>query len=151
MSAFQAECGSSILPTRTMKPKISIITLGVADLATSQKFYEEGLGLKLRPESKKGEIAFYDMNGTWLSLYPKDKLAEDVTVSAEGSGFSGVTIAHNEPSKEGVDEVIEEARKAGAKIIKEPQEVFWGGYSGYFEDPDGHLWEVAYNPFSDLT
>ena len=134
-----------------MKPKISIITLGVADLATSQKFYEEGLGLELRPESKEGEIAFYDMNGTWLSLYPKDKLAEDVIVSAEGSGFSGVTIAHNEPNKEGVDKVIEEARKAGAKIIKEPQEVFWGGYSGYFEDPDGHLWEIAYNPFSDLT
>ena len=133
-----------------MKNKISIITLGVEDLARAKKFYEEGLGLVPRPESQ-AEITFYDMNGTWLSLYPKAKLAEDVTVSAAGQGFSGVTMAHNEPDKEGVNKVIEEARAAGAKIIKEPQEVFWGGYSGYFEDPDGHLWEIAYNPFSDLT
>ena len=91
------------------------------------------------------------MNGTWLSLYPREKLAEDVGIVATGEGFSGVTIAHNEPSKEGVDAVIEQARQAGAKIVKEPQEVFWGGYSGYFEDMDGHLWEVAYNPFTDLT
>ena len=133
-----------------MKPKISIITLGVEDLVRAKKFYEQGMGLTPRPESQE-EITFYDMNGTWLSLYPKAKLAEDVTVSGEGRGFSGVTIAHNEPSKEGVDKVIEEARKAGAKIVKEPQEVFWGGYSGYFEDPDGHLWEVACNPFMDLT
>ena len=77
--------------------------------------------------------------------------AEDVTVGAEGGGFSGVTIAHNEPSKEEVDSVIEMARKAGAEVIKEPEEVFWGGYSGYFKDPDGHLWEVAFNPFQDLT
>ena len=133
-----------------MKPKISIVTLGVSDLARAKKFYEEGMGLEPRPESQD-EITFYDMSGAWLSLYPKDKLAEDVTVSAEGSGFSGVTIAHNEPDKEGVDRVIEMARKAGATVIKEPQDVFWGGYSGYFEDPDGHLWEIAFNPFSDLT
>lgn len=133
-----------------MKPKISIITLGVADLAAAKNFYEHGMGLVPRPESQE-EITFYDMNGAWLSLYPKDKLAEDVTVAAEGSGFSGVTIAHNEPNKEGVDAVIEMARKAGATIVKEPTEVFWGGYSGYFQDLDGHLWEVAYNPFSDLT
>lgn len=133
-----------------MKAKISIITLGVADLEVSRKFYEEGLGLTPREESQD-EIVFYDMGGVWLSLYPKDKLAEDVNVSSEGNGFSGVTIAHNEPSKEGVDAVIAEAVAAGAKIIKKPQEVFWGGYSGYFKDLDGHLWEVAYNPFTDLS
>ena len=133
-----------------MKSKISIITLGVADLVRAKKFYEEGMGLVPRPESRE-EITFYDMGGAWLSLYPAKKLADDVTVTSVSVGFSGVTIAHNEPSIEGVDKVIEEARAAGAKIIKEPVEVFWGGYSGYFEDPDGHLWEVAYNPFQDLT
>ena len=133
-----------------MKPKLAIITLGVTDMATAKKFYEQGMGLIPEKESSD-TITFYDMNGVWLSLYPKDKLAEDVTVSAEGSGFSGVAIAHNEPSKEEVHKVIEEARSAGARVIKEPQDVFWGGYSGYFEDPDGHLWEIAYNPFTDLT
>ena len=132
-----------------MKPKLAIITLGVTDMATAKKFYEQGMGLIPEKESCD-TITFYDMNGVLLSLYPKDKLAEDVTVSAEGSGFPGVTIAHNEPSKEEVRKVIEEARNAGARVIKEPQDVFWGGYSGYFEDPDGHLWEIAYNPFVNL-
>ena len=133
-----------------MKPKISIITLAVADLARAKAFYGKGMGLTPH-EASQEEITFYDMNGTWLSLYPREKLAEDVGIAAIGEGFSGVTIAHNEPSKEGVDAVIEQARQAGAKIVKEPQEVFWGGYSGYFKDLDGHLWEVAYNPFTDLT
>lgn len=133
-----------------MRPKLAIITLGVADMTTAKKFYEQGMGLIPEKESSD-TITFYDMNGVFLSLYPKDKLAEDVTVSAEGRGFSGITIAHNEPSKEEVHKVIEEARRAGARIIKEPQDAFWGGYSGYFEDPDGHLWEIAYNPFLDLT
>ncbi len=134
----------------TMKAKISIVTLGVTDLVKAKKFYEGGLGL-VPHEASQDEITFYDMDGAWLSLYPKAKLAEDVTMSVEGSGFSGVTIAHNEPSREGVNAVIEEARKAGAEIVKEPVEVFWGGYSGYFTDPDGYLWEVAHNPFLDLT
>ncbi len=133
-----------------MKPKLAIITLGVTDMAVAKKFYEQGMGLVPEKESCDS-ITFYDMNGVWLSLYPKDKLAEDVTISTEGNGFSGVTIAHNEPSKEEVRKVIEQARSAGGRIIKEPQNVFWGGYSGYFEDPDGHLWEIAYNPFVDLT
>ena len=133
-----------------MKPKISIITLGVGDLARARRFYEEGLGLVPMSHSSES-IAFYDMNGVVFSLYPKDALAEDVTISQQGSGFSGVTIAHNEPSKEKVDEMIEEARAAGATIVKEPCDVFWGGYSGYFQDLDGHLWEVAYNPSMDLT
>jgi len=133
-----------------MKPKISIITLGVQDLARAKTFYEAGMGLVPRPESQD-TITFYDMNGAWLALYPNDALAEDVGVSADGNGFSGVTIAHNEPDREGVNRVIEMARAAGAEIVKEPTEVFWGGYSGYFKDLDGHLWEVAHNPFTDLT
>ncbi len=133
-----------------MKPKLAIITLGVADMIVAKKFYEQGMGLVPEKESCDS-ITFYDMNGVWLSLYPKDKLAEDANISTEGNGFSGVTIAHNEPSKKEVRKVIEQARSAGGRIIKEPQDTFWGGYSGYFEDPAGHLWEIAYNPFVDLT
>ncbi len=134
-----------------MKPKLAIITLGVTDIMVAKKFYEQGMGLAPEKESCDS-ITFYNMNGVWLSLYPKDNLAEDATISTEGNGFSGVTIAHNEPSKEEVRKVIEQARSAaGGRIIKEPQDTFWGGYSGYFEDPDGHLWEIAYNPFVDLT
>jgi len=91
------------------------------------------------------------MDGTWLSLFPKNKLAEDATVPPEGTGFTGITLAHNVKSKEGVKKVFNLAISAGAKPIKKPQDVFWGGYSGYFSDPDGYLWEVAYNPFTDLT
>lgn len=133
-----------------MKNKISIITLAVQDLDRAKMFYEQGMGLEPHPESKD-EIAFYDMHGTWLSLYPRDRLADDIGITADSTGFSGVTIAHNEPNEEGVRQVIEAARKAGGMIIKEPEKVFWGGYSGYFADPDGNIWEVAYNPFMDLT
>lgn len=86
-----------------------------------------------------------------MGLYPRDALAEDATVSAEGSGFSGVAVAHNAPSKAAVDSVFAEAVAAGATAVKQPQDVFWGGYSGYFADPEGNLWEVAFNPFTDLT
>ena len=133
-----------------MKPKLSIVTLGVADLGKAKAFYESGLGL-VPHEASQDTITFYEMGGMLLSLYPREALAEDVGIEASGTGFSGVTLAHNEPSEEGVRAVIEKARVAGAEIVKEPVAVFWGGYSGYFKDPDGHLWEVAYNPFSDLT
>ena len=96
-------------------------------------------------------LSFFKMDGSWLALYPKDKLAEDASVAPGGNGFTGITLAHNVDTKEKVDSVIEVAVKAGAKLVKKPQEVFWGGYSGYFADPDGYLWEVAYNPFTDLT
>ncbi|HKU49163.1 MAG TPA: VOC family protein, partial [Nitrososphaera sp.] len=85
-----------------------------------------------------------------LSIYPRDKLAEDATVKSEGSGFEGITLSHNVASEKEVDETLESVRKLGAKIIKKAHKVFWGGYSGYFADPDGHLWEVAYNPFWKL-
>lgn len=90
------------------------------------------------------------MKGTQLALYPRAALAEDATVPAEGSGFSGITLAHNARSKEAVDALLQVAVDAGARLVKPAQEVFWGGYSGYFADPDGHLWEVAWNPYFEI-
>ncbi len=128
-----------------MKPRISMITLGVRDLASAIKFYEEGLGFPLMESSP--EVAFFTLNGTWLGLYGREALAEDATVSPEGGGFESFTLAHNVSSEKEVDEVVSLAVAAGATLVKMPQKVFWGGYSGYFKDLDGHLWEVAYNPF----
>ena len=122
-----------------------MITLGVRDLAASIRFYEEGLGLP-RMESPP-EVAFFTLNGTWLGLYGHEALAEDAGVPAEGSGFAGIALAHNLASEVEVDELLEQAVAAGAKLVKPGQKVFWGGYSGYFADPDGYLWEVAHNPF----
>lgn len=127
-----------------MKPRISMITLGVSDLVESIRFYEEGLGFP-RMESPP-EVAFFTLNGTWLGLYGRDALAEDAQVSPEGSGFKSFALAHNVASESEVNEVMALAEKAGATIVKQPQKVFWGGYNGYFRDPDGHLWEIAHNP-----
>ncbi|MDK8464759.1 VOC family protein [Marinobacter sp. SS13-12] len=127
-----------------MKPRISMITLGVSDLEVSVRFYEQGLGLP-RMDSPP-EVAFFTLNGSWLGLYGRESLAKDVGIPAEGSGFAGFTIAHNVDSEAAVDELMEQAVLAGAKVVKPAQKVFWGGYSGYFADPDGYLWEVAHNP-----
>jgi len=134
-----------------MKPKISLITFGVRDLPRMLAFYRDGLGFPLHNYTPGDDMVMFRLEGTWLGLFPRDALAEDATVSTEGSGFSGVTLAHNEPSKEGVDRAFAEALAAGASPVKQPQDVFWGGYSGYFADPEGNLWEVAFNPFTDLT
>ena len=128
-----------------MEPRISIITLGVTDLTRSVAFYRDGLGLPLIDEDTES-IAFFKCRGTWLALYPRDALAEDAGVSTEGSGFSGVTLAHNVPTREGVDALLETAVAAGADLVKPAQDTFWGGYSGYFADPEGYLWEIAWNP-----
>ena len=128
-----------------MEPRLTLVTLGVANLERARKFYVDGLGLPMRPESQES-VVFIGLQGMWLSLYSREALAEDAKVSAEGSGFRGITLAHNVRSKAEVDALLIQAESAGAKIIKPAQEVFWGGYSGYFSDPDGHLWEVAYNP-----
>lgn len=128
-----------------MKSYISMITLAVRDLPAAVAFYEHGLGFP-RMESPP-EVAFFTLDGTWLALYGREALAEDATVSADGNGFEGFALAHNVASEREVDEVIAQAVAAGATLVKSPQKVFWGGYSGYFKDPDGHLWEVAYNPF----
>lgn len=133
-----------------MKAKISIITLGVKDIEKSLNFYRNGLGLRTYKYKEGDEMIMFKMEGTFLGLYPIEKMKEEFDGKL-GMPPTTVSIAHNEPSKEMVDKTIEEARAAGAKILKEPQDVFWGGYSGYFADPDGHAWEVAYNPYTDLT
>ena len=137
-----------------MNPRISLITLGVGDLPTSSAFYER-LGFAVRQESTE-DIAFMDTSsGLVLALFPREKLAEDAHANANpdsmGSRFPGFTLAHNVGSPEEVDVVLAEAVAAGATLQKPGQKVFWGGYSGYFADPDGFLWEVAHNPFMDLT
>ena len=129
-----------------MEPRISIITLGVTDLPRSVQFYRDGLGLTLYDENTES-IAFFQNKGTWLALYPREALAADVGIPTEGSGFSGVTLAHNLRTREEVDELLEVAVAAGATLVKSAQDTFWGGYSGYFSDPEGYLWEIAWNPF----
>lgn len=128
-----------------MKPRISMITLGVSDLNRAIRFYEQGLGFPRL--SSPPEVAFFTLNGSWLGLYGKEALATDAHVSPQGEGFAGFALAHNVSSEAEVDEVVNQAIAAGATLVKKPQQVFWGGYSGYFKDPDGHLWEVAHNPF----
>jgi catechol 2,3-dioxygenase-like lactoylglutathione lyase family enzyme len=134
-----------------MKPKLSLITLGVADLDRSLRFYRDGLGLPTENYDPEAGVVFFRLEGMLLAIWPRAELAGDAGLSPAGSGFSGIALAHNEPSREGVDAVFAEALAAGATVVKQPVDTFWGGYAGYFADPDGHLWEVAWNPFTDLT
>jgi hypothetical protein len=127
-----------------MEQRVSLITLGVADLIRSREFYER-LGWR-RSMAKAEGIVFFQLGGMAFALYPRDKLAEDANVPSEGRGFSGMTLAYNTRTREEVDSVLAQAAGAGAKIVKPAEGVFWGGYSGYFSDPDGFLWEVAWNP-----
>lgn len=127
-----------------MKPRISMITLGVRDLAVAVDFYARGLGFP-RMDSPP-EVAFFTLDGTWLGLYHREALAGDAGVPSHGNGFSGFALAHNVDSEAEVDRVMGQAADAGATLVKKPVKVAWGGYSGYFADPDGHLWEVAHNP-----
>ncbi len=131
-----------------MQPRVSFVTLGVDDVGRSRRFYE-ALGFKASPASQDA-VTFFDAGGVVLSLFGRAALADDVGVHASEPGFSGISLAHNVNSESEVDEVLREAVAAGAKLLKPGQKVFWGGYSGYFADPDGHLWEVAYNPFMPL-
>ncbi len=127
-----------------MEPRISIITLGVEDLERSVRFYRDGLGLPRR--DGPSDIAFFTTAGTWLALFSRESLAKDAEVTPNGSGFRGFTLAHNVRTKEEVDALLERATAAGARLVKPAQTASWGGYSGYFSDPDGFLWEVAWNP-----
>ena len=133
-----------------MEQRLSLVTLGVADLARAQAFYEQGLGW-VRADVPGEGIAFYQVGSLALALYPWDALAEDAQQPPARGGFSGITLAHNCRSTAEVDAVLARAVAAGAKLVKPAQTVFWGGYSGYFADPDGHLWEVAFNPFFPLA
>lgn len=127
-----------------MEQRISLVTLGVGDLSRSVAFYE-ALGWQRSVKQAEG-VAFFQMGGMAFGLYPLDSLAADAGVSAERSGFPGFALAHNTRTREGVDAVLAEAVAKGGKIVKPAEEAFWGGYSGYFADPDGFLWEVAWNP-----
>ena len=127
-----------------MKPRISMITLGVNDLKRSVQFYELGLGFP-RMDSPP-EVAFFTLNGTWLGLYGRDALAEDALVDHASGGFAGITLAHNVGSQHEVDQIVDHAVSVGALVTKQAQKTDWGGYAGYFSDPDGYLWEVAHNP-----
>jgi catechol 2,3-dioxygenase-like lactoylglutathione lyase family enzyme len=127
-----------------MEPRVSLITLGVADLGRATQFYEQCLGL---PRLKTPpSITFFELGKTWLALWPRESLAADAGLSSQGSGFQGFSLAHNVRSPAEVDALLAHVAKFGAKVVKPPHHTDWGGYSGYFTDPDGFLWEVAHNP-----
>ena len=132
----------------SVQPRLSIVTLGVEDVARSRAFYE-ALGFIASPAGT-ADVAFFSAGGVVLGLYGRAALAEDAQVRDTAPGFSGVSLAHNVRSEAEVDAVLAKAVVCGARLQKPGQKVFWGGYSGYFADPDGHLWEVAYNPFFPL-
>ena len=125
-----------------MEQRVSLVTLGVSDLARARAFYE-ALGWRVGADPQ--DVVFFQAGGMILALWSRVRLAEDSAVD-DGGGWGGVTLAHNVGSPAEVDSVIEEARRAGARIAREPAATFWGGYSGIFVDPDGHPWEVAHNP-----
>jgi catechol 2,3-dioxygenase-like lactoylglutathione lyase family enzyme len=132
-----------------MEPRVSLITLGVSDLARSRAFYER-LGFKASSVGG-GQVVFFQAGPMALCLFPRDSLACDAKVSANGSGFRGVALAHNVREKDDVEAVIAEAEDAGGRVVKAAEDAPWGGRSGYFADPDGHLWEVAWNPHFPLA
>lgn len=131
-----------------MEQRLSIVTLGVADLERATSFYER-LGWRRSARAAEG-VAFFQAGGMVFALYPREALADDAKVPAAGEGFRGFALAHNVRSKADADAVIDEAVAAGGTLVKPAEDVFWGGYSGYFADPDGFLWEVAWNPHFPL-
>ena len=128
------------------EPRLSLVTLGVADLARARPVYESGLGWPVSPASQ-GDVVFFTLGGVALALYPRAALAADAGVSAQGEGFAGMTLAHNVRRREEVEAILAAAVAAGARLVKPARDADWGGVSGYFADPDGHLWEVCWNPF----
>lgn len=134
-----------------MKPRITVLTLGVADLEQSLAFYRDGLGLPtegiIGREFEHGAVAFFELSGGLkLAIWEQDNVAHDTGLPKSGISPTSFTIGHNVARREEVDEVIEQARQAGAHILKTPQDTFYGGYGGYFRDPNGHVWEVVWNP-----
>ena len=134
-----------------MKPRVTLITLGVDDLEKSMRFYRDGLGLEtdgiVGQEFEYGSVAFFDLEkGLKLALWPRKSLAHDSGLEVTPASATDFALAHNVTSRSEVDTVMKQAEKAGAVIVKPPQDTFYGGYAGYFKDPDGHLWEIAWNP-----
>ncbi|MGC1205764.1 MAG: VOC family protein [Flavobacteriaceae bacterium] len=132
-----------------MEQRLTIVTLGVESLEKSSKFYEKKFGWK-KLKSSNEFISFFQLNGILLSLYPKEKLAEDANLNHDGSGFKAFTLAFNTRTKDEVDELIKALENKSVKIIKKPQSTTWGGYSSYVADPDENLWEIVYNPYLTL-
>lgn len=128
-----------------MEPRISIITLGVSNLDKSRSFYEKALKLPLGKNSSEA-VAFFELKGTWLALFPFEELAKDANVPSNGQGFHKFSLAHNVRSKEEVDSILNDVKNSGGEITQPARITDWGGYSGYFKDPDGNLWEIAWNP-----
>jgi catechol 2,3-dioxygenase-like lactoylglutathione lyase family enzyme len=138
-----------------MKPRLTVLTIGVDDLEKSVEFYRDGLGLPTQgiigKEFEYGAVAFFDLqNGLRLALWPRKSIAHDTDLPVQQPSATEFTMGHNVDSRSEVDETMEQARKAGATIIKSAHDTFWGGYAGYFQDPDGHLWEVVWNPEWEL-
>ncbi|MGE5652510.1 MAG: VOC family protein [Bacillota bacterium] len=134
-----------------MKPRITVITLGVDDLERALRFYRDGLGLSTQgivgQEFAHGAVAFFDLQaGVKLALWPRASIAHDTGLAQSPPSATDLTLGHNVSSREEVDGVMLQAQSAGAVIVKPAHDTFWGGYAGYFQDPDGHLWEVAWNP-----
>ena len=127
-----------------MDPRLNVATLGVVDIARAVRFYRNGLGW--RPAVEAGDFVLFDLGGSALALYPRDLLADDAGVAPGPAVFGGVTLAQNVPSRAEVDRILSGACAAGATLLRAASEKDWGGYSGYFADPDGHPWEIAYNP-----
>jgi catechol 2,3-dioxygenase-like lactoylglutathione lyase family enzyme len=134
-----------------MKPRITVLTLGVSDLERSLRFYHDGLGFPTQgivgTEFERGAVAFFELQaGLMLAVWPRESIAHDSGLPVSSSSPTELTLGHNVASREDVDDVMTQARDAGATIVKPAQPTFWGGYAGYFQDPDGHLWEVVWNP-----
>jgi catechol 2,3-dioxygenase-like lactoylglutathione lyase family enzyme len=127
-----------------MEPRISFVTLGVRDLERATRFYRDVLGLPQK--DTPGDVSFFEMGRTWLALYPRELLAADAAVAAEGTGFPGFTLAHNVGTPEAVDALLAHVAAQGGQLVRAGHTADWGGYTGYFADPDGFLWEVAWNP-----
>ena len=140
---IMAKAGQTVM----MRPHISMITLGVSDLERATQFYRDGLGFSTHGDFEG--VTFFKLRGAWLSLFPRDELNRDANAATAGAG--GFTLAHNVESKAEVDAVLATAQRAGANILKPAQDAFWGGYHGFFADLDGFVWEVAWNPYLDLT
>lgn len=144
---FLVTIGFSQNNNSKMEQRLSFITLGVENLTKSSDFYETKFGWT-RSEMSNDQIVFFQLNGIMLSLYDRTKLAEDATIDSSGTGFKGFALSYLTRSEKEVDELTEALSKKGVPIVKSPQKVFWGGYHSYISDPDGYLWEIAFNPYA---